>query len=126
MDVKVGAVNDFKDPGRKILDIGGMEIAVFKLGGSFYAYENHCPHLGGPGCQGKMLPLTLEALDDDKTSRGREFCKERMNVVCPWHGMEFDIRTGEHPIQTAKYKLRKVPVRVEQEEVVVTLPRVGI
>jgi nitrite reductase/ring-hydroxylating ferredoxin subunit len=125
MDITVGAVKDFQDPGRKILDVGGMEIAVFRLAGEFYAYENHCPHLGGPGCQGKMLPLTLEAVAEDKTSSGRVFSKEHMNVICPWHGMEFDIRTGEHPM-SAKYRLRKVPVRVEGEQVFVTLPRVAL
>jgi len=121
MDIVVGAVSDFADPGRKIVDVAGVEVAVFQLGGAFYAYENVCPHLGGPACQGKILPLTLEAVQDDLTSVGRVFSKERVNVVCPWHGMEFDIRTGVHPTDR-RIKLRPVKVRVESEEVFITLP----
>ena len=122
MDLFVGNVSEFADPGRKILDIEGVEIAVFQLAGAFYAYENECPHLGGPACQGKILPLTTEAVDDDLTSSGRVFSKDRMNVVCPWHGMEFDIRTGEHPT-SKRIKLRRVAVRVDDDQVFITLPK---
>lgn len=121
MEVSVGNVSAFADPGRKIVDIDGTEIAIFQLQGQFYAYENVCPHLAGPACQGKILPLTLEAVQDDKTSVGRIFSKRHTNVVCPWHGMEFDIRTGEHPTDR-KYRLRRVHLRVDAGEVFVKLP----
>ncbi len=121
MEVLVGAAADFADPGRRLLDAEGVEIAVFRLDGAFYAYENVCPHLGGPACQGKILPLTLEAIDDERGSSGRVFSKERTNVVCPWHGMEFDIRTGEHPT-SRRIRLRRVAVRVEGGQVYITLP----
>ena len=122
MDLFVGEASEFADPGRKILDIEGVEIAVFQLGGQFYAYENVCPHLGGPGCQGKILPLTLEAVDEDRNSSGRIFSKDQMNVVCPWHGMEFNIRTGEHPT-SKRVKLRRVVVRADGGQVFITLPK---
>ena len=121
MEVQVGAASAFNDPGRKVFDIGGVEIAVFRQGDDFYAYENVCPHLGGPACQGKMLPLTTEAVQADKTSIGREFSKVQMNIACPWHGMEFDIRTGRHPFGK-NYRLKPVKVRVEKDSVYVTVP----
>ena len=122
MDLSVGATSEFTDPGRRIFDIEGVEIAVFQLGGAFYAYENVCPHQGGPGCQGKILPLTMEAVDEDMNSSGRVFSKDRMNVICPWHGMEFDIRTGEHPT-SKRIRLRRVAVRVDDGQVFITLPQ---
>jgi nitrite reductase/ring-hydroxylating ferredoxin subunit len=121
MDVTVGEVAAFADPGRKVVDVEGVEIGVFRLGGAFYAYENICPHAGGPACQGKILPLTTEGVQPDRTSVGRVFSKDAVNVVCPWHGMEFDIRTGIHPM-TRRYRLRPVAIRVSDGQVIVTLP----
>ena len=30
-------------------------------------------------------------------SLGMRFCEERFHIVCPWHGYEFDLKTGRHP-----------------------------
>ena len=119
-DVTIGSADSFSDPGRKIFEIGGAEVGVFRLGDDFYAWENRCPHLDGPACQGKVIPLFTEAVNPDRTSRGREFSKTQMNVVCPWHGFEFDIRTGEHPTDK-RVRLKAVPVRVENGEIVLSL-----
>ena len=108
-DVRVADVALFGD--RKVVEVGGMEVGIFRLGNEFFAYENKCPHLEGPVCQGKILPLATEDVQNDGTSNGRVFSKTRMNVVCPWHGFEFDIRTGMHPMDS-KVRLRRIPVKV--------------
>ena len=42
--VKVGTKTDFEDlEGGKLVVAGGQQIAIFDLGGSFYAVENTCP-----------------------------------------------------------------------------------
>jgi nitrite reductase/ring-hydroxylating ferredoxin subunit len=119
-DVQVCNESEFGDPGRKVIDVGGIEIGVFKLGGKFFAYENRCPHLEGPVCQGKILPLAVEAVADDGTSSGRVFSKQQMNVICPWHGYEFDIRTGTHPTDK-RVRLRRIPVSVVDGAIFVTV-----
>ena len=88
--------------------------------GRLTAYENYCPHDGGPVCQGKVIPRVEEELASDQTSRGLRF-SDRRNIVCPWHGWEFDIETGRH-CGDPKYRLRPVNVRVEDNRVYVTLP----
>lgn len=120
-DVIVGKFSDFADPGRKAFDFDGVEIGVFRLGPDVFAYHNICPHLDGPVCQGKILPLTTEDLEPDQTSGGRVFSKTQMNIICPWHGFEFDIRTGRHPTDP-DVRLRPVPVRIDGENIVVRLP----
>ena len=119
-DVRVCAAAAFENPGRKVVEVEGLEVGVFRLGDDFFAYENRCPHLEGPVCQGKILPRALEAVAADRTSSGRIFSKTQMNVICPWHGFEFDIRTGQHPTNP-RIRLRRIPVRVIDGEVYVTV-----
>ena len=120
-DINIGTTTEFSDPGRKIIGFDRFEVAVFKLDGEFFAYLNQCPHMGGPACQGKMLAKVEEVIADDKTSKGMAFSKTRMHVVCPWHGFEFDIRTGQHP-GNPRARLRKMDVRVFDGDVLVTVP----
>lgn len=115
-EVIVAKTSDFDDPGRKVFEVGGMEVGVFKLNGEFYAWENRCPHLDGPACQGRIIPETTEAVNDDRTSRGREFSKTEMNVSCPWHGFEFNIRTGRHPTNE-NVRLRAVKMRIDGDDI---------
>ena len=122
-EVNIGAASDIADPGRKIIGFENFEVAVFKLGGEFFAYLNHCPHMGGPACQGKMIAKVEEVIADDRTSKGMMFSKSKMHIVCPWHGFEFDIRTGRHPGNT-KARLRPIKVAVSGGEVVLTVPDV--
>jgi nitrite reductase/ring-hydroxylating ferredoxin subunit len=91
-EVNIGPASEFADPGRKLIGFERFEVAVFKLGGEFHAYLNHCPHMGGPACQGKMIAKVEEVIAEDRTSKGMTFSKSKMHVVCPWHGFEFDIR----------------------------------
>ncbi len=51
----------------------GSSIALFKLKDEIYALRNACPHMGGPLSQGEL---------------------EGCTVTCPWHGWQFDFRTG--------------------------------
>jgi nitrite reductase/ring-hydroxylating ferredoxin subunit len=121
-DVNIGAAADFDDPGRRVIDVGGFEVGVFKLGGEFFAYANHCPHMGGPACQGKLMPKVEEVIAADRTSKGMAFSKTQTNIVCPWHGYEFDIRTGVHA-GNPKTRLRPIKVQVSSDgDVIVSLP----
>ena len=59
-----------------------------------------------------------ERLRPDKTSQGLYFSEKDMNFVCPWHGMEYDMRTGEC-ISNRKMKLKKFQVLEKGDEVYV-------
>jgi nitrite reductase/ring-hydroxylating ferredoxin subunit len=120
-EINVRPTSAFGDPGRKLIESGGIEVGVFKLRDEFFAYENVCPHLGGPAWQGKIIAKVEEVVADDRTSKGLEFSKTNINMVCPWHGFEFDIRTGRH-LGNPRYRLKPVKVRVEGADVIVTLP----
>jgi nitrite reductase/ring-hydroxylating ferredoxin subunit len=99
---------EFKDGDRQILRIGEQEIGIFKHEGEFYAYSNFCLHQGGPACEGLTIARVEERLCAEKKSMGLHFTDE-MNFVCPWHGYEYDMKTGEH-IADRTVKLRKYDV----------------
>ncbi len=121
VDTFIGPASKFANPGRKIIGFERFEVAVFKLDGEFFAYLNHCPHMGGPACQGKMIAKVEEIIAVDRTSKGMMFSKTKMHVVCPWHGFEFDIRTGVHP-GNPRARLRRLKVAVSGGDVIVTIP----
>lgn len=106
---EVGASEDLPEKGRLVVDLDGLTVGVFRLDGGLYAYESTCPHVEGPICQGLMVPAVHEKLDASRAIRGSVFDESDMRICCPWHGMEFSIKTGQHPANP-KLALRKVPV----------------
>jgi nitrite reductase/ring-hydroxylating ferredoxin subunit len=109
---------DFKDGERRIVFVGDNEIGVFRHEGAFYAYSNFCLHQGGPACEGLTIARVEERLRPDKTSMGLYFSETDMNFVCPWHGMEYDMRTGEC-VSDRRLKLKQYQVVQKGDEVYV-------
>lgn len=120
-EVVIGRVSEFPESGRQVVSVEGAEVGVFRVNGRFTAFENVCPHMGGPVCQGKIIPRVREVIADDKTSRGLAFSKEHTNVACPWHGYEFDVETGRHQ-GNSHLRLRPVQIVVAGGDLVVTVP----
>src|SRR5262245_27663759 len=114
----VGKTAEFKDGDRRIIFAGEHEIGVFRHEGQFYAYSNFCLHQGGPACEGLTIAKVEERLRPDKTSQGLFFSETEMHFVCPWHGMEYDMKTGEC-VSDRKMKLRKYQVVEKGDEVYV-------
>ena len=80
----------------RVVDLDGVQAAVFNLNGEFYAIEDVCTHDGGI--------LTGGPLDGD--------C-----IVCPRHGARFSIKTGEALSAPAFEPTAKFPVRIVDGEV---------
>ena len=109
MEVFVSAVSDMKSGDRRIVRLeSGKEVGVFFVDGEYYGYSNYCAHAGGPVCEGILVPQVADVLDDEKRHRGQTFTDET-HFVCPWHGYEYDIKTGEC-VGDRKQKLRKFEV----------------
>ena len=108
------------EKGRLVIDIGETTVGIFRVGGKLFAYENSCPHMGGPVCQGLIIPAVRELIDDKQVSTGYAFDESEMRIVCPWHGYEFAIETGSHPAKSS-IRLRRVEVDENGGDVYVTL-----
>ena len=104
----VGRVADFPEGTHRVVSVDGREIGVFNIGGEYFALANRCPHEGGPLCQGRIGPLIQsDGPGHYRLDRDKEFLR------CPWHGWEFDIRTGQSWCDPAKVKTRRYAVSVE-------------
>jgi nitrite reductase/ring-hydroxylating ferredoxin subunit len=110
--VVVARSEDIPEGGRTVVSIETTEIGIFRLGGELFAYDNWCVHQGGPACQGMIINRVTEVLDDEKRSQGDFFSETDVHVVCPWHGYEYNIRTGEHAVDP---RIRLKPYQVAEE-----------
>lgn len=97
----VAKTSDIPDGGRIIVEINGRSIGVFNVGGEFHAILNRCPHAGAPLCRGSLVG-SLEA--DGPGSY--QYDPSRKLLQCPWHGWEFDIRTGHSYCDPEKMRVR--------------------
>jgi nitrite reductase/ring-hydroxylating ferredoxin subunit len=113
--------SEISEGSRIVAQFEKIAVGIFRLHGNLYAWENKCPHMGGPVCQGTILPRVIEPLSDSKASTGFAFDQTDMHLVCPWHGFEFSIATGRHAAH-GNAKLRTVPVNEIDGEVYVDLP----
>lgn len=78
----------------RIVTAGDIEIGVIHQGGKYFAYQNLCPHRGGPACEGLRLPKVEDVIAEDRTFAGQRFDESEMHIICPWHGYEFKLEDG--------------------------------
>lgn len=81
-------------------DVGGHPVVLVRLGTEVFALDGRCPHRGGPIDEGKL---------DGETIR------------CPWHGFEFDVRTGAVVWPDGWDPLPHYATRVRQDSVEVAV-----
>lgn len=57
----------------KLLHLGGQRIVLARTAQGYSAFDDHCTHHGGPLSDGVLICGTVQ---------------------CPWHGSQFDVKTG--------------------------------
>jgi 3-phenylpropionate/trans-cinnamate dioxygenase ferredoxin subunit len=116
----VATVGEIPPGGHKLVELQGRQIGVFNVKGEFFAISNRCPHQGGSLCHGKLVGLAeSEEPGQYKLSRHGELLR------CPWHGWEFDIRTGQSWCDPTRVRVRSYAVSVEPGESLVKGPYVA-
>ena len=104
----VAPVAEVPPGSRKLVTVQGRPVAIFNVGGELFALVNRCPHKGGSLCEGKLTGLVQSPEPGVyRYSRGGEILR------CPWHGWEFDIRTGKSHCDPERVKAKSFPVKVE-------------
>jgi len=92
----------------KIVTVNGREIGLFNVGGAYFALLNRCPHAGASLCHGQVMGLAMS--DDPGTYR---IDRPGGMIRCPWHGWEFDIRTGQSWVDPEKIRVPRFAVARE-------------
>jgi nitrite reductase (NADH) small subunit len=77
--------------------VDGKAVALYNVGGRFYATSNFCLHRGGPLGQGQL---------------------DGAVIMCPWHAWTFDVTTGENTVN-GDLKIPCLSVKVEDGHVLV-------
>jgi 3-phenylpropionate/trans-cinnamate dioxygenase ferredoxin subunit len=105
---------------RKFLTIDERPIAIFNIKGEFFGLLNRCPHQGAALCEGPLIGLA-QSSDPGEI----EYTKLGEIIRCPWHGWEFDIRTGQSYCDPKRFRARAYPVNVEPGSAVVKGPYIA-
>ena len=74
------------------VQVGGQKIALFNVGGTFYAIGDTCTHRGGPLSEGTIQGTT---------------------VICPWHRACFELGSGKNLTPPAPGPVPAYRVRIE-------------
>ena len=88
----VMAETDLAEGKMSIVKVNGRRVAVIRNSGKIHAIDNDCPHVGGYLGQGTL---------------------EGNSVVCPWHQMAFDLKTGLATNRAGGYSVAVHEVKVE-------------
>jgi 3-phenylpropionate/trans-cinnamate dioxygenase ferredoxin subunit len=98
--VKVAETGEINPGERRVVEIEGLFIAVFNVGGNYYAIEDVCTHDDGPLAEGELDGFQIE---------------------CPRHGARFDIRDGKVLSFPAVTPVPRYEVKVEGGDVLVDI-----
>jgi len=94
--VLVGRRSEFVEGTQRIVSVdSSTDVGVIAYQGTLFSYENRCSHQGGPVCEGSVIGLVEPRLGDNGEMLGERFSETEPHLVCPWHGVEFRLLTGE-------------------------------
>jgi len=97
--VKVGSVSDLAEGQAKVAQVDGQRIAIFHVGGRYYALEASCPHEGDPLADGVI---------------------EGLRIICPWHGYDFHLKTGECGLDP-DIRALTYPIKVQDDDLLIEM-----
>ena len=113
---RVGRTDDVHDGACLQVDVAGRSLGIFRVGEQFRAVLNHCPHEGAPICLGMVRGTTLPSVPG--TFR---WGRENEILVCPWHGWEFALNSGQ--CLTDRRRLATFPTEVADDGTLYVLMR---
>jgi 3-phenylpropionate/trans-cinnamate dioxygenase ferredoxin component len=99
---EIAPASELPNGERLFVEIEGKSIVIFNIAGQFFSIADICSHDDGPVGEGDL---------------------EEFNVVCPRHGGEFDVRTGQAKQLPAVVDIPAYPVQVREGTIFIGLPK---
>jgi 3-phenylpropionate/trans-cinnamate dioxygenase ferredoxin subunit len=113
----VGPADEIPPGSRKIVEIEGRSIGIFNVQGEYLAVRNTCPHQSGPLCLGQQFGLV-----ESSAAGAYDYSRPGEMIRCPWHGWEYDLRTGQSWFDPVSTRVRSYEVVVASGEVETVTP----
>ena len=101
--VTVATLDELQVGQMKLLHMDGSRVVLARTAEGYCAFEDHCPHRGGSLADGALVNGTVQ---------------------CPWHGSQFDVRTGTCQAGPAHDAIRVFKVDERERIVMLTMPEV--
>jgi nitrite reductase/ring-hydroxylating ferredoxin subunit len=98
----IAKVSEITNGERLYVEIGELELVVFRIANEIFAVGDVCSHDGAPLGEGDL--------------DGHE-------VVCPRHGARFDVRSGKATALPAVVDIPAYPVQVDGDQIKVGVPQ---
>jgi 3-phenylpropionate/trans-cinnamate dioxygenase ferredoxin component len=98
---KAAQADDLDEGELMAVEVDGEPVCLAKVDGCIYAFTDNCTHISGPLNEGELDGEVL---------------------TCPWHGAQFNVKTGKVLRGPARQDIATYPVRVEDNAVFVSLP----
>src|SRR5580765_6772438 len=134
----VARADEIPPGGNKVVGVEGRDIVIFHVNGEFFALLNRCPHEGAPLAKAACVARLT-------SPEPGVYVRDRVGELlrCPWHGWEFDMRTGQSwfdprgvlvrtyevsvapggELQKGPYVAETFPVSIEEQYVLVEIGR---
>ncbi len=93
---RVASTAEVKEDAPVPVTLGDKQLAVYRLGDSYYALDDVCPHA--------YALLSSGFIDGDR-------------VECPLHQAAFHIPTGKCVAPPAEEDLKKYPLKIEGDDI---------
>jgi 3-phenylpropionate/trans-cinnamate dioxygenase ferredoxin subunit len=100
--VEIAPISDLPNGERLFIEVEGKSIVIVNIASQFFAIADICTHDDGPLGDGDL---------------------EGFNIVCPRHGGEFDIRTGQAVQMPAVVDIPAYPVKVVDGAIHIGIPK---
>lgn len=105
-------------PGENLcVTVEGREVVVFNVEGEFFGLADRCPHRGARLSAGMVVGRVDSGGYGDYRLESR-----RTTVRCPWHGWEYDLRTGRSFCDPAHVRARGYEIESVPGETIVEGP----
>jgi nitrite reductase/ring-hydroxylating ferredoxin subunit/uncharacterized membrane protein len=99
--IEAGSADELKIDQMKLLRIGSQRIVLARTAHGHVAFDDRCTHKGGPLLDGALACGTVQ---------------------CPWHGSQFDVRSGDAIHGPAKDAIGTYAVEERDGRVWISLP----
>jgi len=99
--IKVAELDEIEEGELMAIEADGELICLAKVDGAICAFTDNCTHISGPLNEGDL---------------------EGDVLTCPWHGAQFNVRTGKVLRGPARQDILTYPVRVEGNSIMLQLP----